>query len=1384
MNRASACAFGCALWCVMTAGPALAAPPVEVPGPLQPWVPWVLADAPEHACAFEGDRALCVWPGQLELQLDAHGGRFAQRVQLDRAQAFALPGSAVAWPSAVRVDGRAGSVLDDGGVPSVTLEPGVHRIEGRFEWNALPERLALGETTATVALRVDGQLVPFPRRDEGGALWLRGTAASGEEGDELALSVARKLEDGVPLLVTTRIDLHVAGRAREVSLGRVLLDGTVPLAVEGELPARLEPDGELRLQVRAGKYRVEVRARSEGSPAAFAYRRGGASWPQSEVWVFQADEALRQVELSGAPAIDPARTELDPDWRSLPAFALRAGVALHLGTVRRGESAPPPNRIGLSRELWLDLDGRGFTARDNIDAQLRQGFRLDLLQGELGHVAAGGQDLLITRSPDGKHAGVELRSAHQALVAEWRTNKADGVLPAVGWSEDVQSLSTTLHLGPGFSVLAATGADSVSQSWLQDWDLFDFFFVLLIAIAAGRLSGWPAAVLALVTLVLCHQEQEAPAGAWFALLGAMALLRVVPAGWFRNLVRVGYALAAVTLLVIAVPFAVGQIRQAIYPQLAQGWAGYSQPPMLARPAAPPLMKAGAGSAAMNEPAPEAEAAAPQSQAAARPEPKLMRQVRKADQTVVQKAAPEWLDDSYTASRALQQDPEASVQMGPGVPRWQWRSWQLRWSGPVEKGHQLRLYLLSPAQNRVLSLLRVVLLAALLALLLRRATPGRDRPQPAPKSPPPAVAAAAVLLALGAVLCGARPARAQLPDSELLSELRTRLTKPAECRPSCASIDELSLDVSDAGLVMVAHVHAGERTAVRLPGPAATWTPAQITLDHKSDAPVALLEDGFLHVRVEPGVHLVELRGPLPATDTLTLAFADRPHRARVQARGYKVDGVHEDGRVEQTLQLSRVLSATQGKPLQGAALPPWLLLEREIALGPSWEAHNRLTRVTPAGTPIMVRVPLLAGEAVTDDSLQVVGGELQVSFGRDQQSIEWSSRLTPAPRLELSAARGAPFSERWTLLCGPIWHCELSGLTPTRRVQNGRFELALQPWPGEKASLAVTRPAPASGQSVAIDVAELDVTPGVRLLDATLALELRSSRGASQRVSLPHGARVQSLQMDGREQPMRIEGDAIELTLQPGPHALSLRWQQASAMGGGTRVPQVRLGRPAANARVHVRVPSERWLLWASGPAWGPAILFWGYLVLVLGAALLLGRMGRSPLRTHQWLLLGLGLTQVPAPAVLVVVGWFFVMAYRERMPQQSRWVHNLSQLALGVWTLSALGVLYDAVQAGLLMHPDMQVAGAGSDGNDLRWYVDRVSDALPTPAIYSAPMWLWRVSMLLWSLWLAASLVRWLPWAFNCLRHGGLWKKAPKRAAPMPPAVPPPAPQPPPGSP
>jgi hypothetical protein len=171
-------------------------------------------------------------------------------------------------------------------------------------------------------------------------------------------------------------------------------------------------------------------------------------------------------------------------------------------------------------------------------------------------------------------------------------------------------------------------------------------------------------------------------------------------------------------------------------------------------------------------------------------------------------------------------------------------------------------------------------------------------------------------------------------------------------------------------------------------------------------------------------------------------------------------------------------------------------------------------------------------------------------------------------------------------------------------------------------------------------------------------------------------------------------------------------------------------------------------------------VLFWQHLLVLALAAWALGRWAPAPLAWYDWLLLAAGLTQVPLAAAAIVVAWLLALAVRRRLEPRRWWTYDGLQLALLVAGLIAVGVLYAAVHSGLLFPPQMQVLAPGavrSSSASLAWYVDRVADGLPRPWVLSLPLWVWRVLMLLWSLWLASRVLRWAPWAWERLTVGPL---------------------------
>jgi hypothetical protein len=296
---------------------------------------------------------------------------------------------------------------------------------------------------------------------------------------------------------------------------------------------------------------------------------------------------------------------------------------------------------------------------------------------------------------------------------------------------------------------------------------------------------------------------------------------------------------------------------------------------------------------------------------------------------------------------------------------------------------------------------------------------------------------------------------------------------------------------------------------------------------------------------------------------------------------------------------------------------------------------------------------------------------------------------------------------------------------------------------------------------------------GKRSTNASLEFGYRSTRGDRHSVNLPSTVRVTAVSVDGEIIPVRTEKGVVPLALLPGAHRVQINWQSDDSASLLTRLPRVDLQVPSSNVVTVVHMPGDRWVLYAGGSGIGPAILYWGELIVFFLLAVILGRIRRAPFRRHEWLILGLGLSTFSWSALLLFAVWIFAMRWREEIAveQLSARKFNLLQIVLIMLSLAAVVSLIAAIPFGLLANPDMRIAGSDQQAGELSWFNDYAPGVLPTPWVLSLSLWWYKAAMLLWALWLAFALTRWLPIAWKALGAGGFWRKTP-RAATRPPAV------------
>jgi|GEM_PF-439740 len=1365
-----------AVWALCIARPAAAQD--DLPPELVPWVPWVLDKHPDAGCVSTPGQAPCIWAGDVAVSVDDRGGSFRMRVWLERSAAVPLPGGAGQWPVDVRSDRGAATVRDDDGRPRLMLPSGGHVVSGRFRWEAMPQSLVLPPETGQVTLDVNGTLVDRPRVDAQGRLQLDTSGSSrDDEGDALEIDVTRHIIDGVPVRVRTRLALRVAGGARELDLGPILLEGTRPVAIEGELPVRIgDAQRTVAVQVRPGTWEVAIDAVHDGPVHTLTAPPSTAdAWPATEFWSIATDDTVRSVTIQGGAGIDPARTPIPTHLHAHPAYMVQPADQLTFEEMRRGVPSPPPNTLTVERTFWVDSDGDGITVRDHLRGSMEQGWRANVVAPlELGHVQVGGTDQVITTNANG--TGIEVRDNTLGIVAESRLPGPWTAIPAVGWDVDAEALSARIHIPPGWTLLTATGADDAHGTSLARWSLLDVFFILVATGILGRVFGVRTGILALAALVLSRADSGSPALLWLAVAGSAALdtwlaRRKATTPRTRTAARVlRVGLSALLLLQLA-DYTASDLPRTLFPQLGldgapafgtnnAGWAGNADYSEVAD-----LRNVGSLMSDDGEYGYRAQSR------------------DKAVQKVGGKGKKQAL------YQTLQIDPTAVVQTGPGIPTWSGESARLEWSGRVAPDHTVRLWLLPPLLTRLVILIKFVLVMLLAVRVAGLDTLWKDRLRGWWTRGVPWMAG---LLVAGGLW--SPPAQAA-PSPELLSELEARLTQAPACAPHCVSVSRARIEVTDTTrpptVTLKAEVHAVVSSGWAIPGPHTSWQPTSVKLDGNDTYALRRGSDGFLYARVPAGVHTVTVEGRLSDSDGLTLQFVEPPHSVRFDGDGFRLGGVRRDGTVDDTLQITRITEDGSGPRTRGSDnLSPQVSVRRSLDLGVPWRVTTEVTRTGPLGAPLSLEVPLLDGEAVTDAGREVRDGRALVSFDGTERTTSWTGTLAISERLRLVAPSDVPWTEEWVLACSPIFSCTpvgSDGLAPVQHVADNKWQPIWRPWPGEHLDIEITRPESIPGQTVTIDKVQLHTWPNAREAHSLLELHIRTSQGGPHRMGLPADAVVRSLSVDGREMPTRTDSGVLDIPLQPGAHDVEVEWTTPVGTGLVDRTPSIDLGAPAVNVQLTIdhsqtnggwRVP-----LATIGPRYGPKVLHWVWMAALVGLAMVLGRLidpprSKAPFGVGAWVVLLLGLSTLPVEAVAIVVAWTVAMVVRSRKPPASVVLHNLFQLGL-LASIPVVGaILLWAVVSGFDDAPNLWVTRGRYD-TDYSWALDRSVAELPRATVVSLPSWAWQGLVLAWSLWLVVAVAARFPWMVQALGHNGWFRRSQK--SPPDDSTPPPTPDTPP---
>lgn len=1354
---------------------------LDAPDSLEQWRSWVLWKNNTIECPFitAGHTQTlankqCAWPGKLSLDITNKRAIFSQYWKLYGRANIILPGDKEHWPNHIQVNGKKGLLLELEGRPMLRLDAGEYELEGTIPFADQVQALSIPAYTGMLKLTQNGNAVRDIAFDKQGKILLSQTSKKPQKKtrDSLAVQVFRKLSDGYPMVLESHVVLDVSGRERLVSLGRALPADFIPVSFISPLPARINDQGNLDVQLRPGRWTIKFSSRmnfGEGSNKtdienSFSMLKQTPGWPEQELWAFQPARQYRVVSLTGAPTIDPSQTAMPEHWSQYASYILAEDKALVLKEKIRGLVKKQKHELVLKRDMWLGFDGNNMITREELTGYFKHLDRVQIQSDyQPGNVAINGKPQLITSVNGDK--GIEVRPGSLTMTSVGQVTP--GVLNINPWQLDVDKAEINLHLPPGYRLFYAGGVDRVSHAYLTSWNLWDIFISTIFIVMLVRVFHWQAGIVGLSYVLLTHKIPGAPEVLWLlVLLGCYSATRYLSEGRLYKVMRVSYMGVGALLILSFLGFSVDQARQTFYPQLEKPWASIT------------YSNTSVSTASIVNETKDNNLEDEMAATLANPAVDSLTSSYSKRAVAKVKNIPNHSEYDYQAY-----DPGTIIQTGPGVPSWNWNKVRMSWGGMVTKEQKISLWLMPPWLNRVLNIARILAFLAL-ALLFVKFEFKRVKNTTTLKS----VLVLSVLFSLSTAdqsYASSVKESGLWPDVALLQEYERRLLAPPSCFPHCISINEMRVKTTKDKINLVFSVAAASVIAFPLPLNQNHIGAISLSTQDGKVLPLRMIANK-IYTLIPEGDNRLLLSIDVEVVNEINFPFSLMPHRVIVEqaddsAAGWKVLGVRAQKLLSNTLSFKRVensrlnVNAPNDTPFGQTAIkqrptPIFVQVERQLDIDHDWRVTTRVLRVSPKHGPLNIKVPLLAGESIISNNIKAEDGEVVVSLAERQAMVQWKSILKPTNRIILKAYPDVDRVERWTVNPSLRWHMNYEGIAP---IHSASFDSSpLQWWPraNESLILHITKPEAVAGKGFTIESVKLNYNPGKRASQADLKFSARTSQGFDYRLPLPDQVEVNEVLINDRRSLVSEEDGELILPLQPGHNQLSISLKQHSGYGLKTSSPHIEI-RDASNVHINLNLPRERWVLWVSGPVMGPAVLFWGLLLVITLVAFILGSQPWSVLKSWQWLLLGVGVTTTFMPLLIVILSWFVLLSFRTKIlalpatQERGAKAFNFIQVIIGLNTLAMLLSLLASVSLGLVFEvPNMQVMGNGSSDFYLSWYQDISENSLPSVSVISVPMLVYRLLILAWSIWLSLSLMGWLRWGWESFSEGGVWKKNAKK--------------------
>lgn len=301
------------------------------------------------------------------------------------------------------------------------------------------------------------------------------------------IRVFRKLDRNIPYTLETVIEINGYKEQEVINLGKINPEGFILLNISRDVKIQ-ENNGNYLATIGLGKNTIVMQAISRAPVTEF--KSPLVPGVAQELWSISTTGGV--VDIVGLEATNAQIAEIPNQWRSLPTYVRNGDFSL-IEKKNELKEQEYPVSTQLSRQTWFDSSGKSYS--NNQLRIINNPSNLQFIsQNERNSVDISGLML-------GKEPQVILEKNSLTLVPLKGNNEVsysfesnNYQVPTNIWNTNEKVESWKINLSPRTRLIGTTD-EVFAGSWIDSWNLYSVFLLVLLVVAYGKIINRKMAIL-------------------------------------------------------------------------------------------------------------------------------------------------------------------------------------------------------------------------------------------------------------------------------------------------------------------------------------------------------------------------------------------------------------------------------------------------------------------------------------------------------------------------------------------------------------------------------------------------------------------------------------------------------------------------------------------------------------------------------------------------------------------------------------------------------------------------------------------------------------------------------------------------------------------------